>query len=76
MEQGKKGPSFSEERTLPCISGMQNADKVACQWLATSGWFCPGDHEGLSLKNAPGKNSPAGPILDEKLVHPDHSLLT
>ena len=24
-------------------------------------------------KNGPGKNGPAGPILDEKMVRPDHS---
>ena len=30
----------------------------------------------LSQKNGVGKNGPAGPILDEKLVRPDHSWLT
>ena len=27
-------------------------------------------------KNGPGKNGPAGPILDEKMVQLDHSWLT
>ena len=27
-------------------------------------------------KNGPGKNGPAGPILDEKMVRPDHFWLT